>query len=141
MNTYSIVLALHLIGITTWMVMLIYLPKLFVYHLVAPQAAKSSFTMQEENLYKAGTAAMLFAILCGLVLLYLNPYLFKSGGWLHLKLTLAFLLVVYHFTCKKYIVQLKDAANEKNIRFFRYFRIIPELLTSLIILLTIIKPF
>ncbi len=141
MNTYSIVLALHLIGITTWMVMLIYLPKLFVYHLLAPQAAKSSFTVQEESLYKAGTAAMFFAIVCGLVLLYLNPYLFKSGGWLHLKLTLAFLLVVYHFTCKRYIAQLKNATDEKNIRFFRYFRVIPELITSLIILLTIIKPF
>ena len=141
MNLYSVVLAFHVISIATWMIMLVYLPKLFVYHINAPQGSQAVIALQESSLYKVGTVAMILSIKFGLILLYLNPYLLQSGGWLHLKLTLAFLMVVYHFTCKKFITQFAKEGASKNLRFFRIFRVIPEITTSLIILLTIIKPF
>lgn len=141
MNTYSVVLAFHVISIATWMIMLVYLPKLFVYHINTPQHAQATIALQESSLYKAGTVAMLFSIKFGLILLYLNPYLLKSGGWLHLKLFLVVLMVIYHFTCKKFIRQFAHEGVSQNLRFFKVFRVIPEIATSIIILLTIIKPF
>lgn len=140
MNTYSLVLAFHVIFIATWMIMLVYLPKLFVYHINAPHDAQATIALQETSLYKVGTVAMIFSIKFGLILLYLNPYLLKSGGWLHLKLALVALMVVYHFTCKRFIAQLASGAV-KSLLFYRVFRVIPEITTSIIILLTIIKPF
>lgn len=141
MNTYSLVLAFHVISIATWMIMLVYLPKLFVYHINAPQLAHATIALQETSLYKVGTVAMIFSIKFGLILLYLNPYLLKSGGWLHVKLLLVVLMVVYHFTCKRFITQLDKDATTQNLLFFRIFRMIPEITTAIIILLTIIKPF
>lgn len=141
MNTYSLVLAFHVISIATWMIMLVYLPKLFVYHINAPQHAHATIALQETSLYKVGTVAMIFSIKFGLILLYLNPYLLKSGGWLHVKLLLVVLMVVYHFTCKRFITQLDKDATTQNLLFFRIFRMIPEIITAIIILLTIIKPF
>ena len=141
MSLYSVLLAFHVIAIATWMIMLVYLPKLFVYHISTPQDSKAVIALQENSLFKVGTAAMLLSIVLGLTLLYLNPYLLKSGGWLHLKLTLVVLMVVYHVTCKKFITQFAQKEVSQNIRFFRFFRVIPEITTSLIILLTIVKPF
>ena len=141
MNTYSVVLAFHVISIATWMIMLVYLPKLFVYHITATHDAQALIAVQESSLYKVGTIAMIFSIKFGLILLYLNPYLLKSGGWLHLKLTLVVFMVVYHFTCEKFITQFAKEGISQNLRFFRVFRVIPEVTTATIILLTIIKPF
>ena len=140
MNTYSLVLAFHVISIATWMIMLVYLPKLFVYHINAPSHSQAVIALQETSLYKVGTVAMLFSIKFGLILLYLNPHLLQSGGWLHLKLALVVLMVVYHFTCKRFMAQLASGAV-KSLLFYRIFRVIPEITTSVIILLTIIKPF
>jgi len=141
MNIYSVVLAFHVISIATWMIMLVYLPKLFVYHINASRDSQAIIALQESSLYKVGTVAMILSITLGLILVYLNPYLFQSGGWLHLKLTLVFVMVVYHFTCKKFITQFAKEGTSQNERFFRIFRIIPEITTALIIILTIVKPF
>jgi len=141
MNIYSLVLTLHVISIATWMIMLIYLPKLFVYHTNAPQNSHAVMALQENSLYKVGTVAMLLSITLGLILLYLNPYLLQSGGWLHLKFVLVVAMVVYHFTCKRFISQFATQGYAQSIRFFKLFRIIPEITTSLIILLSITKPF
>lgn len=49
MNTYSLVLAFHVISIATWMIMLVYLPKLFVYHINAPHYAQATIALQETE--------------------------------------------------------------------------------------------
>ena len=136
MNTYSLVLAFHVISIATWMIMLVYLPKLFVYHINAPHYAQATIALQETSLYKVGTVAMIFSIKFGLILLYLNPFLLKSGGWLHLKLALVTLMAVYHFTCKRFMSQLASGTH-KSLLFYKVLRIIPEITTSIIIILTI----
>lgn len=141
MDTYKIVLALHVISIATWMLMLVYLPKLFVYHINTPSHSQSVIALQEKNLYNVGTVAMLLSITFGLILLYLNPHLLKSGGWIHLKFTLVAFIVVYHFICKRFMTRLVKDTTNQSLLFFRVFRIIPEIITSIIILLTIIKPF
>ena len=60
MNTYSVVLAFHVISIATWMIMLVYLPKLFVYHITATRDAQALIVIQESSLYKVGTIAMIY---------------------------------------------------------------------------------
>lgn len=141
MNVYSLVLSLHVISVATWMIMLVYLPKLFVYHINAPQNAHATIALQESSLFKVGTVAMILAIKFGAILLYLNPPLFQSGGWLHLKLALVAGLVMYHVTCKKFIRRFAQEGIPQNVRFFKLFRVIPEITTALIILLSITKPF
>lgn len=141
MNAYSLVLSLHVISVATWMIMLVYLPKLFVYHINAPQNAHATIALQESSLFKVGTVAMLFSIKFGAILLYLNPHLLQSGGWLHLKLALVTGMVVYHLTCKTFIRRFAQESIPQNVRFFKLFRVIPEITTAVIILLSIVKPF
>ena len=140
MSFYTFILAFHIVSIATWMLMLIYVPKLFLYH-HNHTASHDILTLQASSLYKVGTAAMVLSIVFGLSMLYLNPYLLKSGGWLHLKLLLVALLVGYHFQCRKMISQLQKGNLLYTSTFLRIFRIFPEIVTSIIIILSITKLF
>lgn len=143
MPNYSWILAFHLISITIWMVMLTYLPKLFIYHQrrQGNDAQEEVLAFQEAKLLKIGTIAMIFSIKFGLILLYLNPLLLKSGGWLHVKLSLVFMLCIYHYFCKNFMAKLINKTSKKSETFFRIFSVLPEITTCVIIILTIVKPF
>lgn len=143
MPNYQWILAFHVISITIWMVMLTYLPKLFIYHEKYQGQAKEIeiLKFQENKLYKVGIIGMIFSIKFGLIMLYLNPYLLKSGGWIHIKLTLVVILCAYQYFCKYFMNQLAKSNTTKSETFFRIFSVIPEIITCIIIILTIVKPF
>lgn len=104
LNGYFLwVKAFHVIAVISWMAALFYLPRLFVYH--AENAHKKEFVgvvqIQEKKLYSfIASPAMGFTLITGILMLLIEPTLFKSGGWLHAKLALVVLLLAYHFYCK-----------------------------------------
>ncbi|WQS28840.1 protoporphyrinogen oxidase HemJ [Helicobacter pylori] len=136
--------AFHVIAVISWMAALFYLPRLFVYH--AENAHKKEFVgvvqIQEKKLYSfIASPAMGFTLITGILMLLIAPEMFKSGGWLHAKLALAFLLLIYHFYCKKCMRDLEKDPTQKSGKFYRVFNEVPTILMILIVVLVVVKPF
>ncbi|WP_104747483.1 protoporphyrinogen oxidase HemJ [Helicobacter cetorum] len=136
--------AFHIIALISWMAMLFYLPRLFVYH--AENAHTKEFVeivkVQEKKLYTfIGSPAMGFTLITGILMLLANPGFLKSGGWLHAKLLLVALLLIYHFYCKKCMRELEKDPTKRSGKFYRAFNEVPTILLIGIVILVVIKPF
>ena len=144
MQYYNWILAFHVMSFTSWMAMLFYLPRLYVYH--AEHAANAGFTevvkIQEDKLFHfIGVPAMWATILSGASMIALNPGLFQSGGWLHVKLTAALLLIAYHFSLGRFKKKLQTGTCKKSGKFFRMWNEVPTLLMIVIVIMVVVKPF
>lgn len=146
MEYYSWVLTFHIMALMSWMAMLFYLPRLFVYHV--ENRNKKDFTdvvkIQEYKIYKyIGMPAMWATILSGAIMLYLNPYLLssESGGWMHAKLLFVLLLVIYSFSLEKYRKELEKDIYSKSGSFFRAYNEVPTIISLLIVGYVITKTF
>ncbi len=144
MQYYTWILAFHVMSFISWMAMLFYQPRLYVYHR-EHEANGPCFTdvitIQESKLYYfIGVPAMWATILSGLLMIYLNPGLFESGLWLHIKLTAAALLVAYHFSLGYFMKRLKAGICTRSGKFFRAYNEVPTLLMIVIVIMVVIKP-
>ena len=134
--------ALHVVAIIAWMAGLLYLPRLFVYHCAAEAGSVQSetFKVMERRLLKAiMNPAMIAAWVLGLALVWQGGWL--TSGWMHAKLALVLALSAVHGMLAK---QVKIFAADRNARPARYFRILNEVPTLLmigIVILVIVKPF
>jgi putative membrane protein len=138
---YYPVLAFHIIAVLSWMSMLFYLPRLYVYH--QEHKDKEQFVevvkIQEFKLYKyIGMPAMWATIFSGIFLIYNNMELLKQG-WMHAKLFLLVLLVIYSFSLEKYRQQLAENICKKSGKFFRAYNEVPTILAILIVTYVITK--
>lgn len=136
--------SLHVIAMVAWFAGLFYLPRLFVYHVdCADEAGRRRFQIMERRLYRAiMTPAAVVTVLAGLVLLVDYAWAaYSKAGWLHAKLTLVALLVVYHWLCGRYLADLRDGRNTHSARFYRVFNELPTLVLVAVVCLTIVKPF
>ena len=127
---YLSIKALHIVAFTSWMAMLFYLPRLFVYHTENKDNADfvRVIKIQEDKLYYfIGTPAIAVTILTGIAMIAMNMDLFKSGGWFHLKLLFAFLLIVYHIDCGRHLKNLKNDIYAKGGKFFRFYNEFPTI--------------
>jgi len=144
MDYYLWIKAFHVMSVLSWMAMLFYLPRLFVYH--AEHKDNAGFVevakIQEHKLfYYIGHPAMIATVASGLAMIYLNPSMFHSGGWLHAKLTFAVLMVAYHYDCKRHLKLLNEDKSTKSGKFFRAYNEIPTILMIGIVIFVIVKPF
>lgn len=139
---YEWIKALHVIAVISWMAGMLYLPRLFVYHCGAEPGSKESetFKMMERRLLKAIiNPAMTVTWLAGLYLAWAG-HLF-SASWFHGKLLLVTVLSGVHGLFARYV---KDFAADRNTRSEKFYRIINEVPTLLmigIVILVIVKPF
>lgn len=136
--------AFHIIAMVCWFSGLFYLPRLFVYHTQATDVISiNRFKLMEHRLLSfITTPAALFTVIFGVAML-LTPVgnFYLKQGWLHTKLTLVLLLLVYHGFCIHYVRALRENRNRRSTRFYRVFNEIPALFLVIIVLLTILKPF
>jgi len=144
MAYYSWILAFHVMSFTSWMAMLFYLPRLFIYH--REHAENSAFTevvkIQEYKLYTyIGVPAMWATIISGTTMLYLNPGIFQSGGWIHVKLFTLVLLIAYSFSLNSIRKKLIENIYYKSGKYFRFYNEVPTLLMIVIVIMVIVKPF
>ncbi|MDZ4099243.1 MAG: CopD family protein, partial [Methylophilaceae bacterium] len=63
-----------------------------------------------------------------------------AGGWLHLKLKLVVLLMIYHAYCGKLLYDFKHDRNKHSHVYYRWFNEIPVLLLIAIVILVVLKP-
>jgi protoporphyrinogen IX oxidase len=132
--------SLHLIFVVSWFAGLFYLPRLFVYHAEAKDAASNErFKIMERKLYRGiMMPAMILTLASGLWLWLGYGY---SGGWLHAKVALVVLLVAYHFWMRKYLGDFARDANRHTHVFYRWVNEAPTVLLIAIVVLVVVKPF
>lgn len=129
----------------TWFAGLFYLPRLFVYHCeVNPDEAphyNRFCTMERKLFWIIMTPGGILTIIFGIWLIHLlGPSYFKESIWLHIKISLVFLLLLYHVYLYTKLVQFKNRTNRKPARFFRILNEFPSLILFAVVLLAILKP-
>ena len=134
--------ALHIVAVIAWMAGLLYLPRLFVYHALSPRGSATSqtFKIMERRLLRAiMTPACVVVWITGPMLTFRFGY-FQSP-WLHVKLLLVIILTGFHAYM---FVIAQGFANDQNRRSSKFFRIINEIPTIIMIIaviLVVLKPF
>ena len=143
MNTYLLFKSLHLISVISWMVGLLYLPRIFVYHAQnnSQTIISEVFKVMEKKLFfYIMTPAMILSWLFGLLLIHEIGFEQLGQTWMILKLVFVILLTIYHFYLGSILNQFKLNLNEHSHKFFRYINEIPTILLILIIFVVIFKP-
>ena len=132
--------AFHIIFMVTWFAGLFYLPRLFVYHAMATDAPGSArFKVMERKLfYGIMTPGAVLTLASG-AWLWLGYGI--GGGWLHAKLALVAVLIVYHVYCGKLMLAFKHDRNRHGHVFYRWLNEFPTVLLVAIVVLVVVKPF
>jgi len=143
MNSYLLFKSLHLISVISWMAGLLYLPRIFVYHVENLKDKKTSLTfktMERKLYFYIMTPAMILTWIFGLILISsLGPEVF-SAIWIKLKLLFVILLTSYHFYLSKLLGDFKVDRITKSSKFFRIINEVPTILLILIVFVVVFKP-
>jgi len=143
MNYYLLFKSLHLIAVISWMAGLLYLPRIFVYHAENNTEKNTSeiFKIMERRLmFYIMTPAMILSWFFGIFLILINGISITLNLWVQAKLFLVVLLTIYHLFLGYYLRKFALDENEKRAKFFRIINEIPTILLILIIFVIIYKP-
>lgn len=143
--TYLWLKAFHVISLVTWFAALFYLPRLFVYHTLALQEGdlrgSERFKIMERKLYRGiMMPAMLATVLLGTGLLSMGFTSYMQQGWMHTKLLLVALLLIYHFWCGALLRRFAADLNTRSHVWYRVFNELPVFILIFIVILVIVKP-
>ena len=136
--------AVHLIAVMSWMAGMLYLPRLFVYHAESDVGSEKSetFKIMEHRLLKfIMNPAMIASWVLGLVMLYANPALMEGQGWMHAKLLLVFLMSGVHGMLAARVKKFARDENDKSSKYYRILNEVPTVLMILIVILAVVEPF
>jgi protoporphyrinogen IX oxidase len=134
--------AIHVVAVIAWMAGMLYLPRLFVYHCDAEPGSKQSetFKVMERRLLQAIiNPAMVATWVLGLWLAW-DAGLYRSG-WLHAKLALVLAMSAMHGMFTRYVRDFAEDRNRHTQRFYRIVNEVPTLLMIAIVILVVVKPF
>jgi putative membrane protein len=134
--------ALHVIAVIAWMAGMLYLPRLFVYHCEADVGSIQSetFKVMERRLLKAIiNPAMIATWMLGLWLAWQGGFL--GAHWFHAKLALVLGMSGVHGMLSRYVRDFAADRRRKSQKFFRIINEVPTALMILIVILAIVKPF
>ena len=143
MNSYLLFKSLHLIAAISWMVGLLYLPRIFVYHvenLEKKEATEIFETMERRLYFYIMRPAMIATWLFGVILIYINGLDIFAQLWMHIKLTLVIFLTIYNEYLGICLKSFKLKTNTKTPKFFRIINEVPTIILILIIFIVIFKP-
>jgi putative membrane protein len=139
---YDWIKAFHVIAVISWMAGMLYLPRLFVYHSETPKGSIQSdtFKIMERRLLKAiMTPAMIATWVLGLILIWQGGWI--TAGWLHAKILLVVVLSGLHGFLSKTVREFAADRNVRPAKFYRLINEVPTVLMILIVILVIVKPF
>ena len=143
MNLYFLLKSLHLIAVISWMAGLLYLPRIFVYHAdnnIEKNTSETFKTMEKRLMFFIMTPAMILSWFFGISLILINGTSINSSLWVQAKLFLVVILTIYHLFLGYYLRKFALNENEKSAKFFRIINEIPTVLLILIIFVIIYKP-
>lgn len=134
---------LHILFMMSWMAGIFYLPRIFV-HFVEGQAAGEQvdrLAIMGHKLYKFMTIMMMFAIGTGIALWLIYFPIAQGMGWLHAKIIFVLLMLAYHMWTKKRVKEMQAGKLDHSGVYYRWANEIPLLLTVVILILVVMKPF
>lgn len=132
---------LHIVFVVSWFAGLFYLPRLFVNLAEETHpAALQRLLGMARRLYRFMTPLVVLAVGLGLWL-FLYYGLGQGQGWMHAKIALVTLLIVYHLYCGRLLKRFELGANTRSHRYYRWFNEIPVILLMIIIALVVVRPF
>ncbi|MBC6406248.1 MAG: protoporphyrinogen oxidase HemJ [Rhodospirillales bacterium] len=134
--------AIHVLAVIAWMAGLLYLPRLFVYHCetVPGSIGSERFKVMEGRLYRfimtpATVAAWIFGLLTAFAI---DVW---SDGWFHAKLLFVVLLQASHELMGRWLRDFAQDCNRKSAKFFRIVNEVPTVLMIGIVIFVVVKPF
>jgi putative membrane protein len=139
---YEWIKALHVIAVISWMAGMLYLPRLFVYHCDAEPGSKQSetFKVMEWRLFKAIiNPAMIVTWLAGLYLVWAGSW--YKAPWFHAKFLLVLVLSGVHGLFSRWVKDFRADRNTRSQKFYRIINEVPTALMVLIVILVVVKPF
>ncbi len=139
---YEWVKAFHIIAVIAWMAGMLYLPRLFVYHSTSKPGSTQSetFKVMERRLLKAIiNPAMIATWVLGLWLAWYGGW--YRAGWLQTKVALVLILSGLHGAFVRWVRDFGQDRNRHSQRFYRIINEIPTLLLIAIVILVVVKPF
>ena len=146
MNTYLLFKSIHLIAVISWMVGLLYLPRIFVYHSESIENNKSedltsAFKVMERRLFiYIMNPAMIASWVFGVLLIHTIGMDNFSFLWLQLKLFLVSILTIYHFFLFNCLRKFNENNNSYSPKFYRIINEIPTILLIGVIFIIVFKP-
>ena len=142
MNTYLLLKSLHLIAVIAWMAGLLYLPRIFVYHSESKSdEVKNTFKIMERRLFVyIMNPAMILSWLFGLILTHSIGLQSFGELWLIAKMLLVLSLTFYHFFLFNCLKNFSFDRNVHSPKFFRIINEVPTILLIIIIFLVVFKP-
>ena len=142
MNYYLLFKSLHIIAVISWMAGLLYLPRIFVYHSEAyHESQKDVFKIMERKLYNyIMMPAMLLSWIFGILLIHSLGFSIFFQLWMQIKIVAILILTHYHFYLGKQIRLFVENNNKKTSKFFRIINEIPTILLITIVIVVVFKP-
>ena len=143
-GAYPWIKSFHIVGMVAWMAGLLYLPRLYVYHSMAPVESDISetFKIMERRLLRGiMTPAMLATWSFGALLVGTPGVVDWRMGWIWIKLALVVGLTVFHFALARWHGKFSVDRNRHSTRFFRLVNELPTLALIAIVVLVVVKPF
>ena len=143
MNTYLLFKSLHLISVISWMVGLLYLPRIYVYHAQnnSEKMISGVFKVMEKKLFfYIMTPAMILSWIFGLLLIHEIGFDQLGQTWMILKLLFVVILTLYHFYLGRILNEFKTDLNKHSHKFYRFINEIPTILLILIVFVVVFKP-
>ena len=137
---FNILKTIHIFSVIAWMAGLLYLPRIFVYHADEDIKKETSetFKIMEKKLFNIiMMPAFIVTWISGLSMVHF----IGLDTWLFMKIFFVLLLTIYHFICRKWLLDFANDNNKIKSKFFRITNEIPAFILILIIILVVFKPF
>ena len=140
--SYDVIKALHLISVMSWMVGLLYLPRLFVYHAETTfgSVRAETFKVMERRLLKViMNPAMIASFVFGIWMIVLAPGLLYEP-WMHVKILCVLLMAGCHGVFSKMRRRLENDEPPRSPRAYRIWNEVPTVLMVIIVFMAVVKP-
>jgi len=144
MNYYLLFKSLHLISAIFWMAGLLYLPRIFVYHTenIKNKNISNIFkTMEKKLYYYIMMPAMILSWIFGILLITMLDFNVFDELWIQIKLFMIVLLTIYHFYLGICVTKFTDNKNTNSSKYYRIINEVPTILLIIIVFIVVFKPF
>ena len=143
MNIYLTFKALHLVAIISWMAGLLYLPRIFVYHSenINDLNLSNVFKTMEKKLFNyIMMPAMILSWIFGLLLIHNLGFVVFKELWMQIKIISVVLLTIYHFYLGVCVIRFSNNQNLNSSKFYRIINEIPTILLIIIVFIVVFRP-
>ena len=142
MNLYLLFKSLHLIAVISWMAGLLYLPRIFVYHSEAShESQRKVFKVMERKLYNyIMMPAMLLSWLFGVLLIHSLGFAVFAELWMQIKIISVAILTYYHFLLGRYLNDFALNDNKRSSKFYRIINEVPTIILIVVVFVVVFKP-